>query len=41
MKKKKKPKKKYCRHDWIFESHWDFRDGEYYVCSKCGKVKFL
>lgn len=33
-------KKKYCRHDWSFESHNDFRDGEYYVCRKCGAIKF-
>jgi len=38
MKKKKKQKR--CRHSWEFESHNDFRDGEFYVCRKCGKVKF-
>lgn len=32
--------KKYCRHDWIWTSHMSFEDGEYWTCSKCGKVKF-
>ena len=35
----KKPPKRY-RHDWSFQSHNDFRDGEYHVCTKCGAVKF-
>lgn len=38
--KKARKTKPYCHHSWIFESHNDFRDGEYYTCSKCGKVKF-
>ena len=28
------------RHAWRWESHNDYRDGEYYTCTKCGKVKF-
>ena len=42
MKKVKKPAKpaKRCRHKWVFYSHNDFRDGEYFVCEKCKRTKF-
>lgn len=41
-KKSKKIKKTptRCRHVWVFETHSDFRDGTYSVCSKCGATKF-
>ena len=34
-----KPK---CRHTggWKFVSHSNFKDGEYWVCNKCGKTRW-
>lgn len=31
---------KRCRHIYELRSHNNFKDGEYWVCKKCGLVKF-